>query len=266
MAKYFAKEMDMVFIAGHQGASGTRFYYNATASLSSSYPTFDNGFQIYLGVDSWAALLVRNPGNGSYDMSFDFYKTPQTANAVDVYAMPASVVTNLITDERGVEFFLSNATVSTATYMGESTSFGGAIKTAMDNGTAVKLGSVKDMTETGETPTGAKTTAELKDNKLTFANGEDMIIVFKTTEGDATDANKDRQLIYSISMTKAAPDGGEQPGGEQPGGEQPGGEQPGGEQPDGPAQTGEPALVMLMSFVALISLAAVCVVAKKRAA
>ena len=239
----------MVFIAGHQGVSGTRFYYCAESTLSGSYPAFKNGFQIYTGTDSWAALLVRNPGNGSYDMSFDFYKTPQTANAVDVYAMPASVVTNLITDERGVAFFLSNATVSTGDYMGESTSFGGAIKTAMDNGTAVKLGSVTDMTETGEASASAKVTANLTDNKLTFANGEDMIIVFKTMEKDAKDSGKDRQLIYSITMTKAA-SGGQQPGGNQ--------------QPGGPSQTGESATVMVFGVLMIISLGAVCFLSKKR--
>jgi hypothetical protein len=79
-----------------------------------------------------------------------------------------------------------------------------------------------------------------------------MIIVFKNTEKENASSTYARQLLFGISMTKAAPDGGETPDG--------------GEQPDGPAQTGETAPIMAMGLLMVISLAAVCVVAKKRAA
>ena len=256
MKMYFDGKTDMVLVAAKKPVDGTRAYYVTSTTLSGSYAAFEDGFYLNnAGADGWSAFFVRNPGNGSYNVSFDYYKTPATANAMDVYAMPASVVTNVITDDRGAAYFLSHATVKATDAFGETSTFGDPIEAAIANGTAVKLGSSKDMTVTADASTSAKTTVALTDNKLTFANGEDMIIVFKNTEKENASSTYARQLLFGISMTKASA-----------GGEQPGGEQPGGEQPDGPAQTGETAPIMAMGLLMVISLAAVCVVAKKRAA
>ena len=214
----------------------------ATQSNQFSNTEF-TGLKCAPNAGGWFAVMVKNPGAGTYNISLNYMEAPSSTSACEVYAMRADVVMGQsVTQSDGTftvdEEYLSKK-IKNAMIYSSADGLGKLIADAMS--TASKLGTV-NMYSADENTNYLMKSADLSDSKLTFGASGDMILVFKAAASASDTVSNANMLISGLSLTKSTSEP---------------------EQPDDPAQTGETAPVMALGVLMIISLAAVCVASKK---